>query len=297
MVGKVHGDIFRITNCLPGVHLWLTNPQELTMKPFRCIAVLLAGVFLVLPGSGRASSRPGNISGVKPGDQETQARNENAAERAAVALNGLGVPLVRDPSGQVRWIEAIHGEMTDEALRHLAALPLLEWLEIGGGKATPAGLGSLKDCRALRRLYVHDFSLGKDPLTWLADLPLEALSLQRTGISGGAIMALKAAGSLTVLNLSENPVTDEGLAVVARFTNLEVLALQSTKVTGAGLSHLKGMAKLNVLNLENCGIADADLSQFLSMPNLRIVHAAGCNLSDEAVKNITATLSMLAIFR
>jgi hypothetical protein len=263
------------------------------MKSIRFPAVFLAGVLLVLSGSGHAFSPSGSSLIQKPASLEAQ----TVAERAATALGGLGVPLMRDPSGQVRWIEAIHGEMTDESLKHVAALPMLEWLEIGGGKVTAAGLGALKDCRTLRRLYLHDLPLGKDPLTWLADLPLEALSLQRTGVAGGAIQALKAPGSLTVLNLSENPLTDEDLAAVSRFTNLEVLALQSTKVTGAGLSHLKGMARLNVLNLENCRIADSDLPNFLSMPNLRIVHAAGCGLSDEAVKDITAKLSMLAIFR
>lgn len=220
-----------------------------------------------------------------------------AEEGAVSALVQMGVPLGRDPSGRVRWIDAAGSQLTDEALRQLPSLPLLEWLEIGGGKATAAGLQALKDCAALRRLYIHDIDLAGSTLEWLAPLHLEALSLQRTGISGAALKQLKSADTLTVLNLSENGITDEDLGEVARFANLEVLALQETKVTGAGVARLKNMSRLNVLNLKYCRFVDADLDIFLSMPNLRIVHAAGCNLSDDAVKNLTAKFQMLAIFR
>jgi Leucine-rich repeat (LRR) protein len=162
---------------------------------------------------------------------------------------------------------------------------------------TITGIASLKGCKALKRLYLHDVDLSNDGLAWIADLRLEALSLQRTAVAGSALKQLKDAGRLTVLNLSDNPITDDDLGQVARFTNLEVLALQNTKVTGTGLVKLEKMARLNVLNLVNCRMVDEDLSHFLSMPNLRIVHASGCGISDQAVKDITAKLQMLAIFR
>jgi hypothetical protein len=226
-----------------------------------------------------------------------QARKDGAVDAAIASLNKMGVPLGLDPSGRLRWIEAAIGELSDEAMQHLAGLPNLEWLEIGGGKITAAGTNHLKECPALKRLYIHDVDLSKDSLAWITNLRLEALSLQRTGVNAAALRQLKAAGTLTVLNLSENSITDEEMSTVARFTNLEVLALQNSKITGTGLAELKGMKRLNVLNLVNCRIEDADLSNLVSMPNLRIVHAAGCNISDQAVKDLTATLPMLAVFR
>ena len=231
---------------------------------------------------------------VKP---DAQALKADAEERAVAALTELNVPLGRDPSGRVQWIEAVNGELTDEAMRHLPGLPALEWLEIGGGKVTAAGMAFLKGCTALRRLYVHDVSLASDAMEWLASLRLQALSLQRTGITGKVLQHMKAPGSLAVLNLSGNDIIDEDLSQVARCTGLEVLALQDTKVTGAGLAKIENMARLNVINLINCRVTDADLPHFHSMPNLRIVQAAGCNLSDEAVKALTDKLTMLAIFR
>lgn len=267
----------------------------------RSIQSVLLLVVVSLATSGQsvdcASRRPAapraDRKALDPGEM---ARRQSEERIAAAALGRLGVPLDRDPSGRVRWIKAVVGELNDEAMRHLGKIPMLEWLEIRGG-VTAAGLAHLGDCRALRRLYIHDVSLDGDALQWLADLRLEALSLQRTGIGGGVLEQLKSSATLTVLNLSGNDITDEDMSRVARFRDLEVLALQKTLVTGAGLSELRGLPRLNVLNLSNCQIGDADLRHFASMPNLRIVHIAGCSISDEAVEELGEELPMLALFR
>jgi hypothetical protein len=257
----------------------------------------IAIVFFLSLGAGIGHLLPSSVGPPAASAASVQAGAKISEESAAAALMQMGVPLGRDPSGRVRWMEAAGVALDDEALRLLPSLPLLEWLEIGGGKITAAGLGMLKDCQALRRLYVHDINLAENDLGWIAGLKLEALSLQRTGVSGAALRQLKAMDTLAVLNLSENAIVDEDLEPVARLVNLEVLALQNTRVTGAGLARLKNMTRLNVLNIINCRIVDADLAHFMSMPNLRIVQAAGCNLSDQAVKDLTDKLSMLAIFR
>ncbi len=263
-------------------------------------------VFLAAAASAVCAWTPGwsQPPGVASRDvRQSSARLQGAAPReqdergAAAALTKLGVPLEYDPSGRVRWIAAATGEMSDEAMASLPELPLLEWLEIGGGRVTAAGLSHIKKCTALRRLYIHDIDLSQDALTWLAGLRLEALSLQRTRVACMNLKQLKATGSLIVLNLSENEIADEDLSVVAQFRNLEVLALQDTRITGAGLARLKDMLRLNVLNLVRCRIVDDDLKHMHSMSNLRIVQAAGCNLSDQAVKELTAKLTMLAVFR
>jgi len=218
-------------------------------------------------------------------------------EEAVNALAKMGIPLHRDPSGVVRWIEAKKGEMTDEAMAHLPALSRLEWLEIGGGKVSAAGAAHLKDCLELRRLYIYDIDLAGDKLQWLASLAkLEALSLQRTGVDASIMENIKAPG-LVVLNLSGNPVGDDVLDAVARIKELEVLALADTKVTGPGLEKLRGMRRLNELNLMRCNIYDRDIDVFLSMPNLRIVYAEGCQLSDFGIQSVIVRFPTLAIFR
>lgn len=218
--------------------------------------------------------------------------------QAVAALVKIGVPLERDTMGRVRWIEAVHGEINDEALRQLPGLPLLEWLEIGGGKITQSGVAHLKDCSQLRRLYIHEVRLTDRALSFLGNLQhLEALSLRSTGITGKGLKHLRTTGPLRVLNLTSDDISDQDLAQVAKFESLEVLALQDTKITGAGLANLGGMKRLNVLNLIDCPIGDGDVECFTSMPNLRIVHAAGCNISEKAIEDFKERLPMLAIFK
>jgi len=218
--------------------------------------------------------------------------------KAVTKLKELGVPLQKDPQGNVRWIEAKKGELKDKSMRLLPHLPKLEWLEIGNGILTHDGMKHLGKCTSLKRLYIHDISLEGEELAWISNLKqLEALSLQRTKIDGRFLKNLNTYDSLKVLNLSENPITDDDMAQIARFKNLEVLALADTQITGSGISKLEGMVRLNELNIRNCSIQDYDLSYFLSMPNLRIVYAEGCNLSDCAAGSMTMRFPSLAIFR
>jgi hypothetical protein len=229
----------------------------------------------------------------------TPPQNQHTEERkAAETLARLGVPLQRDVEGVVRWIEAAKGEMSDEAIGHLPALPKLEWLEIGGGRVSAAGLVPLKKCVSLRRLYIHDVRLDNDELAWLSDLTgLEALSLQRTGISGRILKNIKAVDTLKVLNLSGNGINDADMDFIAPMKGLEVLALADTKITGAGIAKLQGMARLNELNVARCAVHDADVEFFLTMPNLRIVYAEGCGIGDMAIEEMKYRFPMLAIFR
>jgi len=235
---------------------------------------------------------PAAVDGAQAAKTQISAKEEEAVS----ALAKLGVPMHRDPSGIVRWIEAKKGELTDEAMAYLPALSRLEWLEIGGGKVSAAGAAHLKGCPELRRLYIYDINLGGDKLQWLAALTkLEALSLQRTGVDASIMENIKAPG-LVVLNLSGNPVGDDVLDAAARIKELEVLALADTKVTGKGLEKLRGMQRLNELNLMRCSVYDQDIDVFLSMPNLRIVYAEGCPMSSFGIQSVIMRFPTLAIF-
>ena len=227
-----------------------------------------------------------------PKTQVTSKEEEDAVN----ALAKLGVPMHRDPSGVVRWIEAKKGELTDEAMALLPALSKLEWLEISGGKVTATGVAHLKGCPEMKRLYIYDINLAGDKLQWLEALTrLEALSLQRTGVDASVMESIKSS-NLSVLNLSGNPIGDELLDAVARIRELEVLALADTRVTGPGLEKLRGMHWLNQLNLMRCNIQDRDIEVFLSMPNLRIVYAEGSPLTNFGIQNIVSRFPTLAIF-
>jgi len=259
--------------------------MKLILKKAAMSAVVSA-IVLILTVPAGYSAAPG--SGAEPKD----------TVQAAEELTKLGVPLQKDPKGNVRWIEAREGELKDKSLSLLPFLPELEWLEIGNGIITPEGMKHLGKCTALKRLYVHDINLKGAELEWISSLKqLEALSLQRTQIDGKFLKHLNAVETLKVLNLSGNTITNDDMGQIVRFKNLEVLALADTQISGAGIAKLEGMARLNEFNIGNCAVQDYDLSSFLSMPNLRIVYAEGCQLSDYAIGGIVARFPMLAIFR
>ena len=135
-----------------------------------CVACLLAPGVIDVPASGQARRRNA-VPGLR------------AEKAATAALARARVPLQEDSAGRVRWIEAPRGEVNDAALVQIAQLRALEWLELAGTHVTPKGVARLKECRTLKRLYLHDVDLsGHDP-TWLSALVrLESLSLRHTGI-------------------------------------------------------------------------------------------------------------------
>jgi hypothetical protein len=275
-------------------------------KPFRCAhrssAGFCAGMLLIaLLNNSPAPSAPlPSLSfrqSAGPAIQPPRTLSVQDETQAIGRLSALGVPVEKDAAGKAYSIEALKGEMSDEALRLLPALPGLEWLEISGGKVTAGGLASLKGCRALKRLYVHDLEMGDDVLAFLSDLTrLESLSLQRTRVTGRFLRFLSSSGPLSVLNLTGNKIEEKELSTAAKLKNLEVFALERTGVTGTGLALLKGMPKLNVLNISHCSVTNADLELFVTMPNLRIVHAHGCGFDRKAADDVTERLPMLAIF-
>ena len=85
-------------------------------------------------------------------------------DKAATKLLELGVPLQKDPKGDIRWIEAKKGELRDESIPYLPHLPKLEWLEIGKGRITANGLERLGKCTTLKRLYIF----SRNPLSMLS---------------------------------------------------------------------------------------------------------------------------------
>jgi hypothetical protein len=164
--------------------------------------LFLTAAAIAASGGWTLSAAPAQAArqiGRAPAPIGTAAEKRRDDAQAIAALVKAGVPLQRDPTGRVRWIEAVKGEVTDAAMRYLPKLPALEWLEISGGTVTAAGMAHLSGCTGLRRLYVHDVQLSDDALAGLAKISrLEALSLQRTGITGKVLEHLKPAGALRV---------------------------------------------------------------------------------------------------
>jgi hypothetical protein len=77
--------------------------------------------------------------------------------------------------------------------------------------------------------------------------------------------------TLTSVNLSGLPITDDGLKLLADLPDLSALYLSQTKVGGPGLSRLRSLPKLIILYLENSSMTEDGLGHLAGASNLQVL--------------------------
>ncbi len=118
-------------------------------------------------------------------------------------------------------------KVTDDGMKHLRAMPLLNNLSLVGTNVGNAGLRNLGGHPLLYYVYLSGTKVTDDGLAHLPALP-----------------------ELLGTHLNSLPITDAGLAHLAGCRKLRVLELAQTGITDAGLVHLEKVAELRTLNLK-----------------------------------------------
>jgi hypothetical protein len=154
------------------------------------------------------------------------------------------------------WTEALHllaerpgavleanGQMTDDLLARLVAVPHLEIVRLGGSKAvTDAGVRHL------------------------ARLPqLRELDLSSTGVTDAGLAVLRDLPALTHLNLVMTRVTDAGMTHLAHARALERLELMWTHTGDGAIRALEGLPRFRALISGN-QVTDAGLAAMHGIP-------------------------------
>ena len=140
---------------------------------------------------------------------------------AVAALEKLGAKVSRHEDTPGKPVRQVHFprkgcDITDDDLKHLAALPDLEWaLILGQKKVTGEGLKHLTKLSKLRHI---DFS--------------------KTPITSASLAHLSGMKQLIRLGLWDTAIDDEGLAHLRQLNALEHLFLNGTKVGDKGLEAL-----------------------------------------------------------
>jgi len=80
------------------------------------------------------------------------------------------------------------------------------------------------------------------------------------------------------MDLSENPITHEGLRFVAEVPHLQWLQLSRTHITNKGLKHLRGLKQLRVLDLTHTQITQEAAEHLAEIRMLDAVYANGTDL-------------------
>ncbi|REK18220.1 MAG: hypothetical protein DWQ37_04855 [Planctomycetota bacterium] len=163
--------------------------------------------------------------------------------------------------------------ITGAGLSELGHLASLEKLQLTGTlEVAPEGLTPLGKLTRLQTLVLPSMSGGVDlgPLTRLQQL--DALSLANSPINDAAMASIVQCEALTQLDLSDTPITDEGLLTFeGRLPALERVSVANTGVTDRGLAVFAGREKLRELNAAGTGLTAELLRRLLDeRPQVRV---------------------------
>jgi hypothetical protein len=206
---------------------------------------------------------------------------------------GADVPLPKAP-GRMTQIDLAGTEITDAALKRLAALKNLASLDLSRTKVTDKGLRELAGLEKLTLLQLSDEQLTDANLRALRSIGLLHALAHAAGTDGKRPTS---ADDVVRLELYRAPLTDAGLKEFADFKNLAGLYLHDTRVTGTGLRDVAGLARLSALYLDRTPLTDVGLKHVANLKNLAVLGLRQTQVTDAAVAELRAALPKCKILR
>jgi beta-lactamase regulating signal transducer with metallopeptidase domain len=182
-----------------------------------------------------------------------------------------------------------HTGVTDAGMPYLRDLPSLKRLNLGSTRVGDAGARHLKEIKTLEELMMpNTVAWGEGPYAALTDTGLADLCelsnlrrLEWTSVGGNrsrecpvsdaGIAHLAKLKHLEKLTIAGTGITDEGMGTVATLAGLRELMIHvCPNVTEAGFAKLTGLGQLNTLDIM-IEIMPAGALAHLDLPHLRIL--------------------------
>jgi hypothetical protein len=169
---------------------------------------------------------------------------------------------------------SLHGmSIAEHGVRHLAGLRSLRVLNLSRTKISGAGFEKFSSLQHLEELDLHATDVTDEGVRYLAALrSVRILNLIDTKITDAALMYLSAMESLECLYLDDNDITNESLVHLAKLRKLRRLGLGGTKVSDAGLKIIQRFGSLESVGFNHCAISDAGIMELGRVASLREVH-------------------------
>ena len=191
-------------------------------------------------------------------------------EKAKTALGSVGAILSEVDAGvSIEFDWNTRGEVTDDALEHVATVHRVSTLWLGGTKITDAGMVHLKGLSGLNFLSLSDTAIGDTGVANLAGLT-----------------------SLHILYLNDTKIGDAGLAELSGLRSLETLSLSGTPVADEGLKHLAGLVRLGQLDLSDTKVGDSAMVVLEDKVNLHNLDVSGTNVGDKGLAHLRELSAM-----
>jgi Leucine-rich repeat (LRR) protein len=204
-------------------------------------------------------------------------------------------------------------QVTDAALRIVAALPSLKFLFLGGTQVTDLEIHRFQSAfpnvvlrveseqpkrtepevgrdAAIAAIEKLGGSYGCDEQS--PDKPIVGVRLLGRQVTNAELYYLEGLTSLRYLDLSGTDVTDAGLLHLMGLTNLQRLVLNETQINGTGFEHLKGLTSLHEVALNDSRVTDAGVQHLKGLSNLRKLELGKTWITDASLEHLKEMASL-----
>ena len=177
--------------------------------------------------------------------------------------------------------------ITDEGVKHLAAVPTLQELHLAGTGVSIRSVDHLSSVPHLEQVEWPGHLLTDDNVPQLIRLSgIKRLDACRAWITNSGLQQLAKLENLEVLQLESPDITSEGLVALNRLNKLKELVLWYTNVTDDGLKHLESATQLQKLNLNSTSIGDAGLKSISKLKNLTYLDLDSTKVTDDGIAEL-----------
>ncbi|HEY4310394.1 MAG TPA: hypothetical protein VGN12_13160 [Pirellulales bacterium] len=170
--------------------------------------------------------------------------------------------------------------LSDDEIKELLGLTLLEMLTISSSDITGDGLKALSELPALQSLVLVDALVDDESLRYLDTFPsLSTLGLGGTAVTEKGLEYIRKAPHLRRLKLDHLPLTDAGMRSLSSLQKLEALSLSHTRISDAGFAELGKMPQLKDLDIDKTDIKSLTPA-VNGFPQLHVLTASDTRVTD-----------------
>jgi len=184
------------------------------------------------------------------------------------------------PLGPIISLEFERLSVTDQQLRALKCLPVLEGLTLTDTDVTDRGFLELDKARHLRFLVLKSTLMTGNGLVSIGNLKaLEHLDTEQNRFSDEGLVNLSKLNNLRLLRLKDAHISDAGLKYIAKLPALSELSLSVNRVTDKGIETLIGLKNLHRLNLTDTKVTVKCIDSLEKIPQLERLSISFCDFT------------------